>query len=338
MIPIINTPIIPLMDNRHRGNDCYIKRDDLQPFSLGGNKVRIADEFLENMKIENCDTLIMYGDVRSNLCRVLANACEIYDIPCYMICTDAEKNHMQQEVEGLQNISVKQEKGNNAMIMEGFHVEIVPCEKDKIAITVKTLMESLKSKGRRPYYIYGNELGTGREHIAARAYQKAYEEIVAYEMEHNIQFDYIFHASGTGATQTGLLCGMLMKGHQRNIVGISISRDKQRGSNIIAKGIEDYFSNGGIELPGGYEDLIILEDAYCLGGYGKTNEELLEFVEEQFLNNGIPFDPTYTGKALLGMEKYLKENNIKNKKVLFIHTGGLPLFFDFMQSKRSKKC
>ena len=28
------------------------------------------------------------------------------------------------------------------------------------------------------------------------------------------------------------------------------------------------------------------------------------------------------------MKKYIAENNIKNKNILFIHTGGTPLFFD----------
>lgn len=46
------------------------------------------------------------------------------------------------------------------------------------------------------------------------------------------------------------------------------------------------------------------------------------------LKYGIPLDSTYTGKAFQGMKKYIAENNIKNKNILFIHTGGTPLFFD----------
>ena len=46
--------------------------------------------------------------------------------------------------------------------------------------------------------------------------------------------------------------------------------------------------------------------------------------------NGIELDTTYTGKAYVGCEKYLQDNNIKGKKVLFVHTGGLPLFFDLL--------
>ena len=38
--------------------------------------------------------------------------------------------------------------------------------------------------------------------------------------------------------------------------------------------------------------------------------------------------PTYTGKAFWGMKNYLEENEIRDSNILFIHTGGTPLFYD----------
>ena len=43
---------------------------------------------------------------------------------------------------------------------------------------------------------------------------------------------------------------------------------------------------------------------------------------------GLPLDSTYTGKAFLGMKKYIDKERISGSHVLFIHTGGTPLFFD----------
>ena len=48
-------------------------------------------------------------------------------------------------------------------------------------------------------------------------------------------------------------------------------------------------------------------------------------------NYGIPLDATYTGKAFMGMTEYIK--GISNKNILFIHTGGTPLFFDVLRSR-----
>ena len=47
-------------------------------------------------------------------------------------------------------------------------------------------------------------------------------------------------------------------------------------------------------------------------------------------NYGIPLDATYTGKAFMGMTEYIKE--IKERNILFIHTGGTPLFFDALKN------
>lgn len=55
-------------------------------------------------------------------------------------------------------------------------------------------------------------------------------------------------------------------------------------------------------------------------------------IYDMMVLNGIPLDPTYTGKAFLGMRDYIIKNNISNKNVLFIHTGGTPLFFDNLRN------
>ena len=49
--------------------------------------------------------------------------------------------------------------------------------------------------------------------------------------------------------------------------------------------------------------------------------------------NGIECDQTYTGKAFNGMINYIKDKDIKNANILFVHTGGLPLFFDYIRDK-----
>lgn len=45
-------------------------------------------------------------------------------------------------------------------------------------------------------------------------------------------------------------------------------------------------------------------------------------------------DSVYTAKAYEGMKKYLDDKDIKNSDILFIHTGGTPLFFDDLKMIR----
>lgn len=42
----VTTPLYELFRDEASGNRIFIKREDLLPFSLGGNKVRIAEAFL----------------------------------------------------------------------------------------------------------------------------------------------------------------------------------------------------------------------------------------------------------------------------------------------------
>ena len=94
-------------------------------------------------------------------------------------------------------------------------------------------MDGLRSEGKRPYYIYGDCTGHGTEETGNRAYEKAYLEIRKQEELQGAGYDYIFLASGTGATQAGLIRGQQQYGGNQAIVGISIARDRETGMAAI---------------------------------------------------------------------------------------------------------
>ena len=62
---------------------------------------------------------------------------------------------------------------------------------------------------------------------------------------------------------------------------------------------------------------------YHFGGYAKSTNELREFISEINQINEMQIEEVYTGKALYALKNYLEKNAVKNKKVLFIHTGGI---------------
>lgn len=298
-------------------NNFYIKRDDLQPFSFGGNKVRFAEKFLADMEREHCDSMIIYGSSHSNLCRILATLCCQKKIPCYMVNnTDDVKDSRETE---------------NGRIIRSMGVREFPCKKPEIARTVQKAMDELKSQGYRPYYIYGNTKGEGREWVPMTAYEEAYGEICAYEKAQALCFDYLFLASSTNATQSGLLAGSLKAADSRRIVGISVSRNERRGKEVIAGNLEEYAERFGWRLPTNYQEQIRFTDAYMEGGYGVFSEPVADLIRHVYRTDGIPLEMTYTGKAFYGMVKYLEEHDVKGKNILFLHTGGTPLFFDFLE-------
>ncbi|MBR1813429.1 MAG: pyridoxal-phosphate dependent enzyme [Lachnospiraceae bacterium] len=290
-------------------NTLYIKRDDLIPFSFGGNKVRIANQFLQAMEARGCDCLIAYGQSKSNLCRICANLSASMGIPCYVISA-------------LDENAAYQESFNSRMVRQ-FGAEIRICKKTQVAETVAALFEELRGKGKNPFYVYGDIYGKGNEALSCGAYRKAYAEIHEY-MEKNGPFDALFHASATGTTQAGLIAGTVDCGDALPVIGISVARNKAAGE----KAINDNLAAMDLAVN---PDIIHFEDDYTAGGYGLYNEEIDQVIRTMLRENGIPLDPTYTGKAFTGMLSYLKGHDIHGKKILFLHTGGAPLFFDWLQ-------
>lgn len=291
-------------------NELYIKREDLLPFSFGGNKYRIAIEFIKDMYDNDKDCIVGYGNARSNLSRALANLCYKFEIPCYIISPSDEDGTRVQTF--------------NSRIVENCNATFCYCSKKNVRNTVEEVLTKLKTHGKKPYYIYGNSMGAGNEHIPLKAYRKVYESI-------KDKYDYIFLATGTGMTQGGLLAGKIVNCGNEKIIGISVSRQAPHEKKVLSNMIMAY--NNHVENIPLNEDDIIVDDSYLCNGYGTFSKEIEDVINTQMKINGIPLDPTYTGKAFWGMMDYVRKNEIRGAKILFMHTGGTPLFFDYYGSK-----
>lgn len=291
----------------YKGNHLYIKREDLIPFSFGGNKARKAQLFFQEIEKGEYDSVVTYGSGSSNHCRIVANECCRRGLLCYIISPEeASKPTF------------------NSQMMDMFGADITTVPVSEIHVTIESKIAELRETGRQPYFIEGG----GHGNIGTDAYVQCYHEIRRQETEFGVQFDYIFFASGTGTTHAGLVCGQILAGDERKIIGISIARKNPRGRDVVLDSIRTYLGDGSDEEE--IQDKTIFIDDYTFG-YGKEDIRVKQTIENVLKTYGIPLDATYTGKAFMGMTEYLK--NIKEKNVLFIHTGGTPLFFDELRSR-----
>ena len=296
----------------YNDNHIFIKREDLIPFSFGGNKARKARLFFREIEKGGYDCVVTYGSGSSNHCRVIANACCERKMPCYIVCPK----------------EASEPTFNSQMIkMFGAQVTVVPVH--HVHETIENKISELKRLGQNPYFIEGG----GHGNIGTEAYVQCYKEISKQERQLGICFDYIFFASGTGTTHAGLVCGQLLAGDAKKIVGISIARKNPRGRDVVVDSIRSYLENKSLEKK--IQEATVFIDAYT-DGYGKDDQRVWNTIEDVLKNHGIPLDLTYTGKAFMGMKEYIKETNIKNKNILFIHTGGTPLFFDSLKKQSEK--
>lgn len=304
------TPIEPLSGD-YGNNQYFMKRDDMLPFSFGGNKARKAAEFYHEIKKNHVDVVMTYGSNSSNHCRIIANMAAAMGLSCHIISPEENREILY-----------------NTRLVEQFGAVIETCSVSMVSETIEKRKEAYRKEGKNPYFIVGG----GHGNPGTESYVKAYREIEEYEKENHIYFDYIFHASGTGTTQAGLVCGKLLSGDKkRRIVGISIAREGERGRQVVKDSIKEYLGQDFDRLY--CEDDLIFTDAYRLGGYGNYSKEVAETISGVMEREGIPMDGTYVGKAFYGMRRYIEEQGIWGKKILFIHTGGTPLYFDFLNKK-----
>ena len=297
-----NTPIVYM--GMEQGNNLYIKRDDLVPYSFGGNKARKGVLFFEEIEKGGYDCVVTYGSSHSNHCRIISNMAAARGLPCFII--------------GPSEVA---DSTFNSKFMKLFGADIKTVPINEVHDTIKEKIEELRNIGKKPFFIPGG----GHGNIGTEAYVRCYEEIREYEMQMGVKFSYIFFASGTGTTQAGLICGQIKNHDDRQIVGISIARKNPRGRNIVIDSIKEY-------MPGISDDEIqkntLFVDNYIGDGYGAECKEIREVIKDAMIRFGLPLDSTYTGKAFLGMKKYIDKERISGSHVLFIHTGGTPLFFD----------
>lgn len=302
----LNTDIYKFadIDNNH----FFIKRDDLIPFSFGGNKVRKALLFFEDIDAGEYDCVVTYGSSHSNHCRVIANLCVNRNIKCHII-SPLETS----------------DQTYNQIMMQIFGAKITCVPVASVSTTIERLLDEYKKKGSMPYFIPGG----GHGNIGTQAYVNCYTEIRNYEEKNKMMFDYIFFPSGTGTTQAGLVCGKIIKGGIEQIIGVSIARKNPYGREVIYKSVYDYLNENSYRyIDKTIDENIIFDDASIGYGYGVSDKCILNTIKTVMCEYGIPLDSTYTGKAYCGMLDYIGRNQVKGKNILFIHTGGTPLFFD----------
>ena len=291
----------------YQGNRLWMKREDLLPSSFGGDKARKARLFFREIDKGDYDCVVTYGSGSSNHCRVVANECCRRGLGCFVI-SPLEAS----------------EPTFNSQMAELFGAQITTVPVSQVHDTIEGKLGELRAAGRKPFFIEGG----GHGNIGTEAYVQCYREIKEQEEKLGVHFDEIFFASGTGTTQAGLVCGQILHGDKRKIVGISIARKNPRGRDVVLDSIRSYLGDKAMEDE--IQEKTVFIDDYT-SGYGQQDVMVKYTMETILKTYGIPLDATYTGKAFMGMTEYIKR--IEGKNVLFIHTGGTPLFFDALRRK-----
>ena len=289
------------------GNDIYVKRDDLLPLSFGGNKARKAELFFREVDEGGHDCVVTYGTTHSNHCRVVASCCSARGIDCIIVepkeSSDPTPNSALVELCGARRVTVPV---------------------DEVHDTIERVLAGLRAEGGNPFFIPGG----GHGNTGTQAYVDCYEEILLFERRTGRRFDEIYLASGTGTTQAGLVCGSLLHCEHRRIVGISIARTNPRGRDVVVDSVRDFLDAAGAVMDErAIQEAVIFDDSFVGSGYSSLSEDVDRTIRDAWVKHALALDRTYTGKAFHGMLRRLEAEGASGRRVLFLHTGGTPLFF-----------
>jgi len=301
----LETNIEPLPGfTKEFGIDLFVKRDDVFQLAGGGNKARKLQYILFKAKSENCNAIVTTGDINSNHCRATAMMTAKLGMKLKLII---HNEHPENEIHS-----------RNMQIARLCEAEIIYCAKENVASVMDNAMNDFISDGYNPFYIWGGG------HSLEGSY--AYYDAVKYTKEQSgktFNPNYVYFASGTGATHAGIHVGMRNFFPNVKVYGISIARNKNRGIREVHKSIVELEKYLGM-FPLTDIDNIFFFDEYILDGYEAASDDIYGIIKKIAKTEGLLLDPTYSGKAFWGMMNHISQGIIEpGSCVLFWHTGGL---------------
>jgi len=146
--------------------------------------------------------------------------------------------------------------------------------------------------------------------------------------------DHIVVPSGSAGTHAGMVVGMTGVTGNIPISGMNVSRPKDVQEEIVYKLAVETADRLGVK-GGVARDQIVCFDQYVGPGYSIPTDSMVEAVKLFATNEAILLDPVYSGKAAAGLVDLVRSGHFPaGSNVLFLHTGGSPALYAYMDTFR----
>ncbi len=318
-----NTPLeaMPRLSVALGGDiNLFVKRDDLLPGAAGGNKTRKLEFCIADALANNADCIVTCGAIQSNHCRLTLSWSNVEQLDCHLI--------LEERVSGTYD---KNASGNHFLydVLGAKSKTIVDAGTDMVA-AMETKASELRAEGKSPYIIPGGASNA----IGAMGYAVCAEEIMGQLNEMQLNIEHLIVPSGSAGTHSGMVVGMLGCSGNVDISGINVSKKKQpQEANVLKLAIETAEK---LEI---HKEVtandIVCFDEYVGEGYSVATDSMIEAVEMFAQHESILLDPVYSGKAAAGLIDLVRKGHFPSgSNVLFLHTGGSPVLFQYMDSFR----
>jgi D-cysteine desulfhydrase/L-cysteate sulfo-lyase len=286
----------------------WIKREDLLPIGLGGNKLRNLEFLIGAALAEGADTLVTVGRRWSNHARLTAAAGARAGLDVHLVLSGPPTDPP--------NPGVRLDELFGAVV----HLAAREDRSARDAL-LERVVADLHAGGRRPYLIEAGGSGTtgaaGQVHAALEMLDQA--------RDRGVVADRIVLASATGGTQAGLVVGCAAAGTSARVDGVIVARPAAELRPHIEAMVDELAAEAGV-LVG--PKAIRLDDTQLGAGYGRPTEAADEATRLLARTEGIVVDPIYTAKALAWLVAAARAGELDGETVVFWHAGGTPGLFE----------
>ncbi len=268
-------------------HNLFVKRDDLIHLEISGNKLRKLKWNIIQALSQNCDGILTFGGAFSN----------------HLLATAAAGKEL-----GISTIGIVR---GEELALHSNHV-LMRCAELGMELKFYTRTAFAKEKKRS-----GKESFEGRSvwvipegganHEGVRGCMELLEELPR-------TFDFYILAQGTSTTSLGVLL-TIPTTSKLIVVPVLKGFDVRREMRSIL--------NDDAQFEIISKQLIIWDEAHH-GGYAKTTESLLAFIDDFHQANTFRIEPVYTGKVLFELNQRSQAYfGMDQKSILFVHTGGV---------------
>ena len=310
------TPLekLPRLSAHLGGPTIYLKRDDLTGLSFGGNKPRIFEYVFGDAMAEGCDVVIGSAGVQSNHLRELSSAANKLGLKPVLVLFGATGH---EPVQG------------NRLLFELLGPEIhTLASKDASGDELFAKLEELKAdyiaRGHKPYVLHRSSK-SGM--LGSIAHVHAAEEMVGQFQALGIAPDYVVVPTGSGCTTAGYMLGFKHLGSRTRVMGVSLVEERAQMAPTLMHYVERAAECLGVDTRVTDDEYVLL-DQYIGPGHGVLTPEVTQAIRLVAEMEGIFLDPTYNGKAMVGLLDQIAQGNLgPEHTVVLVHTGGLPALF-----------
>ena len=116
------------------------------------------------------------------------------------------------------------------------------------------------------------------------------------------------------------------------VVGMNVSRPKTQQEDLVFKLARETAAL--VRIPGEVpRDAVLCFGDYVGPGYSLPTAGMVEAVKLLARTEAVLLDPVYTGKAMAGLIDLVRKGFFKKgENVLFVHTGGSPALYAYLDS------